>query len=90
MLTLAGGNGRQPGVELRPACVLGVPPSGRMAPGDVPDPRGERQDRGFPLSAAETLPAQPKEAYPGPETGWAPSIWEMSADGSVHSAVPRR
>src|SRR5439155_8388483 len=44
MLTPAGCNGRAAGVELRSACVLGVPPSGRKAPGDVPDPRGGRHD----------------------------------------------
>jgi hypothetical protein len=43
--------GRPPaaGVELRPACVLGVPSSGRKPPGDDPDPRGGRRS---PLSPA--------------------------------------
>jgi Transposase DDE domain group 1 len=63
MLTLEGCNGRQQGVERRPACVLGVPQSGRTARGDVPDPRGGPHDGRTPL------PARPQRHYASPGTG---------------------
>lgn len=55
VLTLEGWNGRRPGVELRPACVLGVPSSGRKPPGDDLDPRGGRRGPLSPAQKAENL-----------------------------------
>src|SRR5262249_47918192 len=75
MLTLARGSRGQwkaAGVELGPACVLGVSPSRRKALGDVPDPRGGCHD------GRKHLPARSQGGTQAQGRGWSPSIWAMS------------
>src|SRR5262249_23382753 len=72
MLTLEGGNGRRPGVELRPACVLGVPSSGRKPPGDDPDPRDGRRSPLSPTQNAETPCLRATRAVSRPRNGDGP------------------
>ena len=80
MLTLEGGNGMPPGVEMRPACVLRVPPSGRKPLGDVPDPLACVKAVLSPAQWAENACLQGWEGgMQAQRWGWAPSIWEKSA-----------
>src|SRR5439155_26141292 len=79
MLILEGCNGGPPGVEVRPECVLGVPQSGRIAIGDIPDPRGGRHNRVLPPSRAENPSPRGRDGgIWAPRRGWTPSIWELS------------
>jgi hypothetical protein len=79
MLTLEGGNGRPPGVELRPACVLAVRQSGRKPLGDVPDPLAGVKAVISPARWADYACLQAREGgIQAQGRGWAPSIWEIS------------
>jgi hypothetical protein len=66
MLTIGRSNRGQPGVALRPVCILGVPQSGRTALGDVPDPGGGCHD------GRKPLPARSQGRYPSSGTGMRP------------------
>ena len=73
MLTLEGCNGRQPGVELRPECVLGFSRQAGPPPGAVPDPRGGRRGHLSPRpEGGNSLPSRFRGRYPGPENGNGP------------------
>ena len=76
MLTLEGRNGRRPGVELRPECVLGC------------RSQAERRSEVFRTPVAGvTTPEYPylrrrKGGIQAQGRGWTPSIWEMSVEAS--------
>jgi formate hydrogenlyase transcriptional activator len=73
MLTLDRWNGGPPGAELRPECVLWVPPPGWSALGDGPDPGGGRQGGAPPAQwARKRLPSRSGGRYLGSETGMGP------------------
>jgi hypothetical protein len=61
MLTLEGCSGRQPEVELRPACILGVPRSGWPALGDVRTPVAGIKTVLSPAQGAENACLQARE-----------------------------
>ena len=55
MLTLDGRAGGEPGVEMRPECVHGVPKSSRKSLGEVPEAHGGRQEGALPRQEQKTL-----------------------------------
>jgi len=72
MLTLEGCSGGPPGVELRPECVLGVPPSGRKPPGNDPDPRASVEALSPPPRRRKVLAFEATRAVSSPETRMGP------------------
>jgi hypothetical protein len=79
MLTLDERGGEESGVEVRPECVCGLPPSAGMQSGGCPEPVAGGTTV---LSLAQGAENPCLRGHAGgiktPRRGWAPSIWEMS------------
>src|SRR5207249_53982 len=73
MLTLDGRAGGEPGVEMRPECVHGVPKSSRKSLGEVPEAHGGRQEGALPRQEQKTLAFEATRAVSKlPRRGRAP------------------